>query len=397
MGESILRGRLMVAACAGMAMFGVVLVLLGTLFGMPDMRARLGLTDMVRQGSLQSVQFIGLLAATVVVGPLIDRFGNKLVLAVSSLLVTLALLGFARADGYGAARLCAVILGIGGGGLNTSTNVLVSDIYGDERGPQLNILGIFFGVGALLVPVMVATLSAVFTVQQVIVAAAGLAAVCSVAYLALTFPPAREAHAFSLRGAVRVVGYPGVLLFALLLFFESGNESAMVGWISTWLGGAGASAQVATLVLGVFQLGMMSGRMMGAYLLRFVSKPRLVLGSALGGFAGCLVLFLGRSPVLGAIGVALAGLSFAAIYPTVLAIAGDRYQQMAGTVFGVLFSIAITGAVIFPRLIGWMSQTSGVHSGTLLPLAGTVAICVIISVIMARDRTRALAPIANSQ
>ena len=103
------RRRLFLSACGALFVFGVVLVLLGTLFGMPQMRARLQLTDMVRQGNLQTLLLFGVFLATVVAGPLIDRFGNKLVLAVSALLATVALIGFAAGHGYSAAqslRLC---------------------------------------------------------------------------------------------------------------------------------------------------------------------------------------------------------------------------------------------------------------------------------------------------
>src|ERR1043165_6602990 len=89
------RGRLFVSACGALFAFGVVLVLLGTLFGMLEMRERLQVTDMVRQGDLQTLLLFCILLATVLAGPLIDRFGNKLTLAASSFLVTVALAGLA--------------------------------------------------------------------------------------------------------------------------------------------------------------------------------------------------------------------------------------------------------------------------------------------------------------
>jgi len=43
-----------------------------------------------------------------------------------------------------AAGISVVLMGAGGGGLNTAANVLVSALYGDNRGPMLNVLGIFY-------------------------------------------------------------------------------------------------------------------------------------------------------------------------------------------------------------------------------------------------------------
>ncbi len=375
---AVSRTRLLVAACAGMFIFGIALVLLGTLFGLPDMRARLQL-DLVRQGNLQALLLFGVFLATVVVGPLIDRFGNKAVLAISSVLVTAALAGFASAHSFESAVVYAILLGIGGGGLNTSTNVLVSDVYGDDRGPMLNVLGIFFGVGALFIPMLASIVAA--KIAALMWTAAVLAAFCALAYLLLPFPAAREAHSFSWLEAARVARYPGVLLFAFLLFFESGNEAALNGWTSTWASNLGASANTATAVLAAFQASMMAGRILAARLLRTVAEPALVFASAVGAVIGCVVMLAAPSVPVIAVGVVLTGLSCAAIYPTTLAMAGDRYQRFSGTVFGVLFSIALVGGIAFPWGLGHVSNRFGLRAGIVLPLVGAAMICVMISVI----------------
>ncbi len=375
---AVKRPHLLIAACAGMFVFGIALVLLGTLFGLPEMRARLQL-DLVRQGNLYALLVFGVFLATVVVGPLIDRFGNKAVLAISSVLVTLALAGVAFAHSFQAAVVYAVLLGIGGGGLNTSTNVLVSDVYGDDRGPMLNVLGIFFGVGALFIPLLASIVAA--RIAALILAAAAMSALCAIAYLLLHFPAAREAHSFSWREVVRVARYPGVLLFAFLLFFESGNEASLNGWTSTWTAGLGAPAKTATAILAAFQASMMAGRILAARLLRRVTEPRLVLASGLSAVIGCALMLAASSVPVMAAGVVLTGLSFAAIYPTTLAMAGDRYQRFSGTVFGVLFSIALLGGIAFPWGLGHVSDAFGVRSGIVLPLMGAAMICVMITVI----------------
>src|ERR1051326_4843039 len=154
------RGRLFASACGALFIFGVVLVLLGTLFGMPEMRERLQVTTMVRQGDLQTLLLIGVLLSTIASGPLIDRFGCKIVLFASSLLVTLALGRIAFATTYSTAEIFGFILGFGGGGLNMAANVLVSDIFEEDRGARLNLLAAFFGMGALTVPLSAAAVGA---------------------------------------------------------------------------------------------------------------------------------------------------------------------------------------------------------------------------------------------
>lgn len=366
-----------------MFVFGIVLALLGTLFGLPEMLARLRV-NLAQQGNLFLLLYLGVFVASIVVGPLIDWIGNKLVLVVSALLVTVALGGFTWAQSFAAAAVSAVILGLGGGGLNTSANVLVSEIYGDERGPMLNVLGMFYGIGALAIPLLAASVSAIFSIRQLLIFAAALAALAAAAYSVLRFPPAREGQGFSAGELAQVARYPGVPLLASVLFFESGNEAAIGGWTSAYIDSVGATAHTATWVLAGYWAALMVGRLLAARLLRHIGKLPLVLWSAVGAAVGCAVLLITQSVAGMAAGVALAGLSFAAIYPTTLAIAGDRYSHFAGTVFGLLFAVGVVGGMIFPWAIGHLGQSFGLRLSMLMPLVSATIICALVAVIRAR-------------
>ena len=385
--ETDARRPLFAAACAGMFVFGIALALLGTLFGLPEMRARLQV-NLAQQGDLFLLLFSGVLVSSLLVGPLIDRTGNKVVLFVSALLVTLALGGFAAADSFRFAAVAALLLGLGGGGLNTSANVLVSDIYGDERGPMLNLLGISYGIGALLLPLLAASLTAIFTVRQLLLFMAALAALAAAAYALLRFPPAREAPGFSVGELLRVARYPGVLLLAGVLILQSGNEASIGGWTSSYLGSAGAAATTATWVLAGYWTALMAGRLLAARLLRRIGKAQLVLAGGLGSVAGCAVLLAAGTPAGMAAGVMLAGLSFAPIYPTTFAIAGDRYARYSGTVFGLLFTVGTIGGMTFPWAIGQLGHSLGMRSGMLLPLAGATLITLLAVVIRSREQRK---------
>ncbi|HTM90158.1 MAG TPA: MFS transporter, partial [Terriglobales bacterium] len=356
------RARLFAAACAGMFIFGVVLALLGTLFGLPAMRERLNV-NLAQQGDLFLLLFAGVCFATVAVGPLIDRFGNKLVLLVSAVLVTLALLGFAAAHSMLSASIASLIIGLGGGGLNTSCNVLTSELYEGNRGPMLNLLGIFYGFGALFIPLLAAGITSLLPMPELLIFTAILPAIGAVAYAVLPFPPAREGHGMAWREVVEVVRYPGLLLFAALLFLESGNEAVLAGWTSTYLGNAGATARLATWVLAAYWAGLMLGRFSAARLLRYFRDVQLVLLSALGAMAGCAILLGARSVPALAAAVCFTGFALSPIYPTSLAMIGDRYRRYPGTVFGVIFAIGLAGGAMFPWAVGQIAQARSVHAG----------------------------------
>jgi len=368
------RGLLFGGAAAGIFVFGIVMAILGTLFGLPEMRERLGIS-LAQQGTIFLLLYAGIFAATLVAGPGIDAIGNKFILVTSSLLVCGAMLGFLYAHSFRTAIGPALVLGLGGGGLNISTNALVSDLYGERRGAMLNVLGIFYGVGALCIPLLAAVIAGHFTIGQLLVICAGLAAACAAVFLSMGFPAPVEAQSFSWREAGRVVRYPGVLLIGMLLFCQSGNEASIAGWTSTYVGETGSGPRVATAVLAVYWGSLMLGRLMAAQLLGFVRKTQLVMASALGAFAGAWILIASQSTLMLLVGAIVIGLSYAGIFPTVLAIAGDAFQKMAGTVFGLLFAIALVGGMTFPWAVGRIAEAVNVRAAMMVPLFGALGIC----------------------
>ena len=207
------RTKLFWAACGGMFVFGIVLAILGALFGLPEMRERLTI-DLAQQGDILLALFFGVFVSTVLAGPMIDSFGNKLVLTISAVIAAISLAAFSMTSSFGPAMIMAAILGFGGGGLNTSANALIADIYPENRGAMLNVVGTFFGVGALLIP----AITGFFTITQLLLIAGALAAIAALAYALLSFPPPRERAGFSILASVRAAGAPGVVLFSLILF-----------------------------------------------------------------------------------------------------------------------------------------------------------------------------------
>ncbi len=128
----------------------------------------------------------------------------------------------------------------------------------------------------------------------------------------------------------------------------------------------------------------MVARLLSVKLLDHMRKERLVFISGIGSAAGCVVLVASTSLFTMAVGAVIVGLSFAAIYPTTLAIAADHYQRLAGTIFGLLFAVGLLGGMSFPWAIGHIAERFGMRAGMILPLAGAVMITILVSVIARR-------------
>jgi MFS transporter, FHS family, glucose/mannose:H+ symporter len=383
------RRRLFWAACGGMFVFGIVLAVLGVLFGLPEMRERVD-ANLAQQGDIFLMLFLGVFLSTLITGPIFDNYGSKTVLAWSAGIVAVALVAFSAARSFPAAAVAALILGFGGGGLNTAANALIADLYADERGAMLNYLGMFFGFGALFIPLLAASITGVLSISQLLIIGASLAFACTLAYVLLPFPPPRESAGFSIFASIAAARrHPGVMLFAILLFFQSGNESAIGGWTSTYVGSTGAAPRVATWILAGYWAALMIGRLFSGKMVNAIGKERLVLISAIGSALGATILWMSASMTMLAVGAVVVGLSFAAIYPTTLAMAADRYQRNAGTIFGLLFAVGLIGGMLFPWAIGHISQRAGVREGMVLPLIGSVMITMMTLVISRRSSKRA--------
>ncbi len=139
-----------------MLTFGVVLTTLGAV--LPSVIERFGL-EKAAAGTLFLLLTFGILAGTLVFGPMVDRRGYKGMLLLATAIVIAGLETIAFAPALTALRLGVLLIGFGGGIINGAANALVADISEAGKAANLNLLGVFFGVGAMGVPFVLATLS----------------------------------------------------------------------------------------------------------------------------------------------------------------------------------------------------------------------------------------------
>ena len=377
--------RLQASAWAGIFVFGIVMAILGAI--LPSLFERIGF-GAGAAGNLFLTMNFAMLATTVFFGPLVDRFGFKSVLAVSALLVAGAFLLLARGTGYGAVLAAALDIGLGGGGLDGGKKARKNkDHEGEKRGAALNVLGIFFGFGALTVPFLIGTLRETLGLGRILGLAAALGLVPAVVYAVLRFPKAKQAQGFPIKAAAAIAREPLLWLTAFILFFQSGNEFAVGGWISTYLERAfGFAPAAAALVLAGYWAAVMAGRLLSSRLVRRVGNERLILASAGLALAAAALMAFAPSGPAAAAGAVLIGLGFAAIYPTTLAIVGGRFAALTGTAFSVVIAVGLAGGMLAPWLAGRIAETAGLRRGLLIPVVNC-AMIVVLTLLVAR-RTR---------
>jgi fucose permease len=375
--------RLQSSAWAGIFVFGIVMAVLGAI--LPSLFDRIGF-GAAAAGSLFLTMNFAMLVTTLFFGPLVDRFGFKALLAVSAFLVAAAFLLLSFASTYGLVLAGAVVLGLGGGGLNGGTNALTSGIHeGEKRGAALNVLGIFFGFGALSIPFLIGTLRDLLGLRNILFLATALSLIPFLLYLALRFPKAKQAQGFPIKAAASIVRSPLLWLCALILFFQSGNEFTVGGWISTYLQKTfGLGGSISALILATYWAAIMSGRLLSSRLVRTVRSETLILGSASLALCSAALMALAPSGIAAAAGAVVIGFGFAAIYPTTLAIVGEKFAAFTGTAFSVVIAVGLVGGMLAPWLAGRIAEASSLRQGLIIPVINC-AMIVVLSVLVGRE------------
>ena len=369
---------LFAAACLGMLIFGIVLTTLGAV--LPSVIARFGL-DTADAGSLFLLLSFGILAGSLVFGPIADRYGYKALLATCATLIFIGLEGIAFAPSFGWLRASVLAIGVGGGVINGGTNALVADISEGGRTAGLSLLGIFFGIGAVGVPFTLGTLLGTFT-YSAILAGVGLTVLIPIAFiLSITFPAPKQARGFPLAAGARLLRDPVIILFGLMLFLQSGMEITVGGWAATYSANVlGLTARNALFFLSLYWLGMMLARLLLGTTLRRVAPARALWTCLALALTGAALLLATRSAPPAALGIFILGAGFAATFPVVLGFVGDRYAALSGTAFSVVLVMALTGGMLLPWLTGVLGSEYGLRASFLIVPAALVGLAALFAI-----------------
>jgi predicted MFS family arabinose efflux permease len=165
------------------------------------------------------------------------------------------------------------------------------------------------------------------------------------------------------------------LLAALSMVVGSGVQN----WSTVFLADVvRANARLAALAPGVFAAAMVLGRLGGHWLSGRVSDRVVLLGTGVLSGSGVLLLAIAATPGYGLLGTATVGAAVAAIAPTAYARIGRAAPPgQRGNVLGSATSIANTGWLVGPALVGQMAGHSGLRSAVAALSVLSVAVCLL--------------------
>ena len=297
---------------------------------------------------------LGILLGSVIFGPVIDRYGYKRLMIVATLVTVAGLELLAFCSSASVARISIFIIGFGGGILNGISNALVSDASTDKnRSSNLSILGVFYTIGAITIPLLFATLSKSISYTP-IVAGAGVMMTLTILYYAFVeFPKGKFKQGIPFKKVLSMAKEPVLLLLSFTLFFQSGIEGIASNWTSSYLElEKGFDKESALYALSLIIMGIGIGRIVLGFLLRKISKNIILTVSIFIAAIGTLLMYLLSSQAAVSAGTFMIGLGLASTFPIVLSEVGEKYKGMSGTAFSFALVIALTGNTLINLLVG---------------------------------------------
>ena len=343
---------LIFAASLAFFIYGLIAAMLGTI--LPDLSDRFHLTPS-QNGTIAFAQALGLIIASLGVGPLLDNEGKKVGIILGLVVISTVRFALPRSPGFRSIVVLLFLLGVGGGTLVTGANSLVSDVSATHRATALNLTNLFFGLGALTTPFIAANLFGRKWVRLCYSIAS--LTVVTLAIQALTrMPGPTGAGRFVLADAAPVLGRPLLFLIGLFLFLYVTCEVGMWNWLPRYLIAQGIPESRALNILSLgFALGLLLGR---AAILPILNRVPAITVTLAGSVAMAITTFLmlrTHRPALAAAMVFVAGLSMAPVYPTTLAIVGDAFPRMTGTAIGFAITCGWAGLAVSSRIIGMIA------------------------------------------
>ncbi len=352
--------------------------------------------DRAEIGTMFFTGTVGFVLAGLAAGALIQRFGVRTALAAGGGAFMLASLYMATRPPFAAFIIVQVLSGFGAGVLESALNAYLAALPSPTT--LLNRLHAFFGVGALIGPVLAAWIVG-FTSWTVVALIVAVACVPLIFGYLLAYPgkqpaeqvagtvsepasgaavpaaPAVPASGGGLLGAA--LRDRGILLGAAMLAVYVGLEIGMGNWGYSYLvQGRALSASLAGYSVSGYWLGLTLGRfLISPFAARIGATPVTMMYACLAGvIAATTLAWLSPAAAGASAALMLLGFFLGPIFPTTMASAPQLAEgRLVPTAIGVMNAASAIGGSALPWLAGVIAQSAGITM--LLPF--TIALAVL--------------------
>ncbi len=359
-------------------LFAVILIsFIGV--GLPDSLLGVAWPEMYPEFGL-SISLAGYISAAVSAGTiississsyLINKLGTGLVTAVSTLLTTVSLFGFALTEDPIFFFIFAVPLGIGAGAVDTGLNAFVATHY---SAASMSFLHCSYGLGVMGSPLVMSLClgeSGDWRLGYLTVAII-LGVITVITFTALPIwekvdkKGSGDGYSQRVLSLSELVKIPGVILSSLAFLFICALELTAGGWCSSYfVDTRGLSADSAALITMTFYIGFILGRLISGILAFKLGSELLLKLSAALLIISIAVFAIPLPAAVSAAALFFAGMSIGPIYPNLMHLTPLFFGfDVSQSVIGFQQSATYIGIMLAPWLFGVLAE---LFSTALLP------------------------------
>ncbi len=322
----------------------------------------------------------GFFVSTFVTGMLLPSWGRRNVMLVGLILQGLGIGLFGCFDSLVANLIIFIVLGLGQGAVEVTTNVSVVNIEAPGKSRLMNLVHSAFTVGAMIAPFLAGFLVWWDVSWRVVYIVMAFLCLCMLAW---TWQ-ARWLHETSESSSVsneankrKLFCDPLLLLLSGTIFFYVGAEIGISNWIAEYFVEIHqSSASFGALMVSVLWFGVFLGRIGISVGYRGNQLVKLLVICSLASF-----LFLGLAVWSVSIWWSglfffLTGMGFSIIYPCVMSIIGLKFKKGQSAAIGLVSTSGGVGVCIFPFFMSAVSEQSGLITGFLFYWMLTALMCV---------------------
>lgn len=309
-------------------------------------------------------------------GALSDLFRGERVLASGCVFLGGSALLFGIWGSYSLNLLLVTLIGIGCGLILSSSQAVLVGLYPEKKGSILNFHHIFAASGSLIGPLIIGYLLSRQGRWQSGYEGLGLFLLALAVFLIFVRAPQGEARGrvqFRLIG--RLAREKNFLFMVLVDFLSMGTQFAIIYLSVTFLKEAkGFSVVTASAILSAFFIFMILGRLVCGWLTLRTANTRIILGLL---FLLVVISFIGwrGQGWVSALGIMMTGLAISGIFPSLVALTGEVYRDMAGTAMGFMVMMSGFGGMFFCWVTALLSQKTNPGFGFIVPVvASTLAL-----------------------
>jgi fucose permease len=357
----------------------------------PSIRRSFGL-PLDALGPFFIIATAGYLVSSFNSGRAVARMGVGLVLALSSLVTALGLLGYAVSPAWWIMVALSFVAGLGAGAVDSALNTFVATHFTKRHVSWLHAC---WGVGAATGPaIMTAVIRSENSWRWGYVIIMSIQALLTIGFFATTRlwalspssdSPHEEKTTFARRH--QTLRLPMVWLSMGLFFMYCGVEVTTGQWMYSLLV---ESREISTVTAGLwisFYWGSLTaGRFLIGAIANHIPPTRLVRLSMAGALTGAALMALRWEPLCCLFGLMLTGFSLASIFPSLIATTPQRLEaaHVPNTV-GFQVGGASLGLALVPALAGVLAQHVGLEIIPYFIIATTLGMIVLHEAIIRKS------------